>query len=117
MSADECFPLVFEGGTSLLLRIPNHRRLSIDIDIACTLDDKELERILAMAGQMPPFFRHEEDDRGPERLQLNRHFLSNATDIFCRLNEACSPACCRRGSVAGERGDDAQRRARVGQRR
>lgn len=67
-------PLVFKGGTSLLLRLPKFRRLSIDIDITCPLPDEELDRVLAEVAAATPFARHEEDDRGPNRLPARRHF-------------------------------------------
>lgn len=67
-------PLVFKGGTSLLLRLPKIRRLSIDIDITCPLPDRDLDRVLVDAGKTPPFERFEEVDRGPDRLPARRHF-------------------------------------------
>lgn len=67
-------PLVFKGGTSLLLRLPKFRRLSIDIDVMCPLPDGELDRILKEVAADAPFERYEEDDRGPNRLPARRHF-------------------------------------------
>lgn len=37
---------VFKGGTSLLLLLDNGNRFSIDIDIICSTERKELEKIL-----------------------------------------------------------------------
>ena len=67
-------PLVFKGGTSLMLRLPRPRRLSIDVDILCPLPDGDLDRILAEVSQTAPFLRHEEDSRGQNRLPARRHF-------------------------------------------
>ncbi|MBI3098233.1 MAG: nucleotidyl transferase AbiEii/AbiGii toxin family protein [Planctomycetes bacterium] len=68
-------PFVFKGGTSLLLRLPRFRRLSIDVDILCPLPDADLDRILAEAGRSSPFQGYEEDRRDPvRRLPARRHF-------------------------------------------
>jgi len=67
-------PLVFKGGTSLLLRLPRPKRLSIDVDILCPLQATELDPILADIGRATPFLRHEEDHRDPRRLPARRHF-------------------------------------------
>ncbi|MCY3020147.1 MAG: nucleotidyl transferase AbiEii/AbiGii toxin family protein [Planctomycetota bacterium] len=67
-------PLVFKGGTSLMLRLPRPRRLSIDVDILCPLPNGELDPILAEVGRTAPFLRHEEDPRDPNRLPARRHF-------------------------------------------
>lgn len=67
-------PLVFKGGTSLLLRLPRIRRLSIDIDIMCPLPDAELDEVLVDVAAEAPFERYEEDDRGANRLPERRHF-------------------------------------------
>jgi predicted nucleotidyltransferase component of viral defense system len=67
-------PLVFKGGTSLMLRLPQPRRLSIDVDILCQLDDADLDAVLNEVGQTAPFLRYEEDQRDPNRLPARRHF-------------------------------------------
>lgn len=67
-------PMVFKGGTSLMLRLPAIKRLSIDIDILCPLPDHELDIILREIATEPPFVRHEEDDRGHHRMPARRHF-------------------------------------------
>lgn len=67
-------PMVFKGGTSLILRLPQFRRLSIDIDILCPLTDRELDSILNDVATEPPFIRYVEDDRGHDRLPARRHF-------------------------------------------
>ncbi len=67
-------PMVFKGGTSLILRVPQFRRLSIDIDILCPLPDNELDTILRQIGSESPFIRYEEDDRGQGRIPARRHF-------------------------------------------
>lgn len=67
-------PLVFKGGTSLLLRLPTFRRLSIDIDVMCPLPDVDLDHVLREVAAAAPFERYEEDDRGPNRMPARRHF-------------------------------------------
>ena len=65
---------IFKGGTSLLLRLPRIRRLSIDADIICDEPDSELDRLFAEIGQSHPFIRMAEDERGSDRLPSRRHF-------------------------------------------
>jgi len=67
-------PMVFKGGTSLLLRLPDLKRLSIDIDILCPLPDQDLNSILREIAEEPPFVRYEEDERGHHRMPARRHF-------------------------------------------
>lgn len=67
-------PFVFKGGTSLLLRMPVIRRLSIDVDILCTLPDAELDQVLREISRVPPFAGCEEDLRDMARLPARRHF-------------------------------------------
>jgi hypothetical protein len=65
---------IFKGGTSLLLRLPRIRRLSIDADILCNLPAAELDTLLLEISHTSPFTRMIEDDRGPHRLPARRHF-------------------------------------------
>jgi len=67
-------PFLFKGGTSLMLHLPDIRRLSIDIDIVSPADDAELDRVVSEIGQTQPFQRHSEDDRGVRDLPQRRHF-------------------------------------------
>lgn len=67
-------PFIFKGGTSLMLHLPEIRRLSIDIDIVSPAEDPELERAVATIGTMSPFQGQEEDDRGKRGLPQRRHF-------------------------------------------
>lgn len=64
---------VFKGGTSIIIHVPEIKRLSIDIDIVFGGDADEfkakLSRILGK-----PFVRHEEDNRGDRGLPNRRHF-------------------------------------------
>ena len=73
----EGLDFVFKGGTSLLLRIPEPHRLSIDIDIVCR--DARLERVLGNCVGTP-FTRVEEDKRRhnhpPRRRHWNFHYNS-----------------------------------------
>ncbi len=65
---------IFKGGTSLLLHLPRIRRLSIDIDIMCSADNGELEAAVQRISNLPPFVRHEEDERGARGQPERRHF-------------------------------------------
>ncbi len=67
-------PLVFRGGTSLLLHLPVLHRLSIDIDILCSLQGEELPQALAPIGTSEPFHQWEEHERDPARMPKRRHF-------------------------------------------
>lgn len=72
--AESDLEFVFKGGTSLLLHVPVVRRLSIDIDILCSVSATELDRILNEVAQVPPFIRYEEHERGFRGLPERRHF-------------------------------------------
>ena len=60
---------VFKGGTSLLLILPDMRRLSIDIDIVGTLDEKEILKL----PEKTVFTDVEKEDRGDRPLPT-KHF-------------------------------------------
>jgi hypothetical protein len=72
---------VFKGGTSLLMRLPRVRRLSIDADILCQEPPDKLDRLLAEVARTPPFTRFTEDDRGPDRVPARRHFKFHFTAL------------------------------------
>jgi len=72
--AGQGLDFVFKGGTSLLLRLPRIRRLSIDADITCSLSFRELSPLLLEIGRTSPFVKMEEEDRGSHRLPARRHF-------------------------------------------
>ena len=65
-------PFLFKGGTSLLLHLPQTRRLSRDI--VCGLPTAEVDAVLATLGQRAPFLRYAEDVRGARGLPRRRHF-------------------------------------------
>ena len=67
-------PFIFKGGTSLLLHIPQVRRLSRDIDIVCGRPAAEVDAVVSVIGWRAPFLRCEEDDRGVRGLPQRRHF-------------------------------------------
>lgn len=67
-------PFIFKGGTSLLLHLPQVRRLSRDIDIVCGRPAAEVDAVVQAIGTRPPFLRWEEDDRGARGLPQRRHF-------------------------------------------
>jgi hypothetical protein len=59
---------IFKGGTSLLLRLPRIRRLSIDADITSQEPAEKLDPLLAEISRTPPFNGMAEDDRGEHRF-------------------------------------------------
>ncbi len=72
---------VFKGGTSLLLRLPRIRRLSIDADIFCHEPPEKLDALLAEASRAQPFTGMTEDDRGAHRVPSRRHFKFTYTPL------------------------------------
>jgi hypothetical protein len=73
--ADSGLPFFFKGGTSLLLHLPQVRRLSIDIDIVCGEKPEVVDGIVQRIGKMPPFIRSEEHVREHViKLPQRRHF-------------------------------------------
>lgn len=77
--ADSGLPFMFKGGTSLLLHLPQPRRLSIDIDIFCHATPGELDAVVARIAHMAPFTGFEEQDRGIRGLPRRRHFKFHYT--------------------------------------
>jgi hypothetical protein len=69
----EGLDFVFKGGTSLLLRLPDPKRLSIDIDILCKERSDRLERILGECVSTP-FTGHDEDARRHNHPPRRRHW-------------------------------------------
>jgi Nucleotidyl transferase AbiEii toxin, Type IV TA system len=67
-------PFVFKRGTSLLLRVPHIRRLSIDADIYFQEPPEKLNPLLDGISRTKPFIRMTEDDRGEHRVPARRHF-------------------------------------------
>lgn len=51
----ENLSFVFKGGTSLMVRLPGIKRLSIDIDIISEIKSTELEAVVSAIGQQRPF--------------------------------------------------------------
>ena len=72
---------VFKGGTSLLLRLPRIRRLSIDADIVCQEPAEKLDLLLAEISRTRPFTGMTEDDRGEHRVPARRHFRFSYTPL------------------------------------
>jgi hypothetical protein len=67
-------PLIFHGGTSLLLHFPEPFRLSVDVDIISPIKEEEWYDEWLSAAVKPPFIKFKEDVRGPTRLPQRRHF-------------------------------------------
>ncbi|HSY20247.1 MAG TPA: nucleotidyl transferase AbiEii/AbiGii toxin family protein [Candidatus Acidoferrales bacterium] len=73
--ADTKIPFIFKGGTSLLLHLPEVRRLSIDIDIVCGEKPAVIDAAVAQIGKKTPFIRSEEHVRDHFiKLPQRRHF-------------------------------------------
>ena len=80
--AQKNLPFSFKGGTCMLLLLENIRRLSIDVDIACTVPGKELEPILQEIGQKSRFENFEVDHRDPHRLPKRSHYKYSYTSVI-----------------------------------
>jgi len=91
--AESGLPFLFKGGTSILLHLPEIRRLSIDIDIVTPVADTELNRVVARIGQTAPFIRCEESVRGTVAgrniLPHRRHFKFWFRSGRARPEEGC----------------------------
>ena len=72
--AESGLQFLFKGGTSLLLHLPEPRRLSRDIDIVCGRPAPEVDAAVARIGERAPFLRWVEDQRGTRDLPQRRHF-------------------------------------------
>jgi hypothetical protein len=68
------FPFVFKGGTCMLLLLEEVRRLSIDVDIVCTVSGAEMESVLRAIGSESRFENFEPDHRDPDRLPKRSHY-------------------------------------------
>lgn len=75
-------PFSFKGGTCMLLLLENVRRLSIDVDIACTMPGSELEPILQDIGNRSRFENFEVDYRDPDRLPKRSHYKYTYTSVI-----------------------------------
>lgn len=67
-------PLVFKGGTSLMLLIPGLRRLSIDVDIITQADDETLKNAFQNLTRRTLFKRWDEDTRRENKEIPKKHF-------------------------------------------
>jgi len=67
-------PFVFKGGTCMLLLMEEVRRLSIDVDIVCTVSGSEMESVLLAIGKESRFENFEQDHRDPDRLPKRSHY-------------------------------------------
>lgn len=72
--ADARISFVFKGGTAVLLRLGQFRRLSVDVDIACSWEKKRLEEELEAIGHRAPFHGCEERERRSPPLPKKRHY-------------------------------------------
>ncbi len=68
-------PFVFKGGTCMMLHLQSLRRLSVDIDIVCTIPLGERVATLQTISKLPPFTRFNQDhDRNPDRRPNRDHY-------------------------------------------
>lgn len=72
--ADAGIPLIFKGGTAVLLRLNDIRRLSVDVDISLQWPKNKLEAKLLEIGRRPPFINWEEKKRHGPPLPRKRHY-------------------------------------------
>lgn len=66
----------------MLLLLEHIRRLSIDVDIACTLPGGELEPVLQEIGRESRFESFEVDRRDPDRLPKRSHYKFTYTSAI-----------------------------------
>lgn len=67
-------PLIFKGGTSLMLLIPELKRFSIDLDVVTVEDDRTLAIIFDKIIEKETFKRWKEDTRSLDTEVPKRHF-------------------------------------------
>ena len=67
-------PLIFKGGTSLMLLIPEIKRLSIDVDIVTEADDATLISVFNSLISKNVFKRWEEDKRSTNKEIPKKHY-------------------------------------------
>lgn len=72
-------PFVFKGGTCMLLLLEGIRRLSIDVDIVCTVSGAEMESVLRAIAKESRFENFEQDHRDPDRLPKRSHYKFSYT--------------------------------------
>ncbi|MFC2165401.1 nucleotidyl transferase AbiEii/AbiGii toxin family protein [Acidobacteriota bacterium] len=70
----EKVPLIFKGGTSLMLLMPEFRRLSIDVDIITEAEDATLKNSFKDLTNGSLFKRWDEDTRSANKEVPKRHF-------------------------------------------
>lgn len=72
---EEGIEFVFKGGTSLLLLLPEPKRLSIDIDILTSLQKNDLETKLNSIAKNPSFTELVEDPRSESKVPKKHYKL------------------------------------------
>jgi len=72
--ADAGIPLIFKGGTAVLLRLGDIRRLSVDVDISLQWPKEKLEAKLDDIGRRAPFINWEERKRNGPPLPHKKHY-------------------------------------------
>lgn len=72
--AESGLPIQFKGGTSLLLRLSQPRRLSIDVDIVTQATPEQLHAVLARVSALAPLLGYEHDAQRDRELPPKKHF-------------------------------------------
>lgn len=65
---------IFKGGTSLLLHLPEPRRLSIDVDIICLDEAQKLKEVLESVGKDAPFAHWEHQEHRDREAPPTQHY-------------------------------------------
>jgi hypothetical protein len=65
---------IFKGGTSLLLHLPEPRRLSIDVDIICLDGAEKLKEVLKSIGKEAPFTHWEHQKHRDREAPPTQHY-------------------------------------------
>ena len=65
---------IFKGGTSLLLHLPEPRRLSIDVDIICLDGAEKLKEVLESIGKEAPFTKWEHQKHRDREAPPTQHY-------------------------------------------
>lgn len=75
-------PLVFKGGTCIMLLLDDFRRLSIDVDIALPMTSDEVFPVLQSIAAETRFLDVEHLDRDPHRLPKRHHYLFHYPSVY-----------------------------------
>ncbi len=74
---------LFKGGTALMLLLENPRRVSVDIDIICTVPKEKFETAMREWVRHPPFIKWEADERESDREPPKRRHYKLYYNAAC----------------------------------